>query len=96
MLQEGLIKPNNIPFSSPVILVKKKDGSWTFCTDYRALNAITIKDAYPIPAVDELLDELNGAKYFSNLDFRSGYDQVLINPEDRQLSEPIMGIFNGW
>ena len=82
MLKHNLIQPSTNPFSSLVLLVKKCDGSWRFCVDYRTLNVITVKDHFLIPMVDELLDELGGTKWSSKLDLMQGYHQILMNEDD--------------
>ena len=84
LLQRGLIEPACGSWSSPVVLVRKKDGTWRFCVDYRRLNSITQYDAYPLPRIDESLDALAGSRYFSTLDLVSGYWQVPMSPDAQE------------
>ena len=82
-LEKGIIKPSNSPWSSPVVPVRKPDGSLRLCVDYRALNKITTPDPYPIPRIDELIDELNGARYLTKIDLNKGFLQIPLNPGDQ-------------
>ncbi|UYV74973.1 hypothetical protein LAZ67_12001943 [Cordylochernes scorpioides] len=82
--RDGIIRPSSSPWSFPVILVKKRDGKYRFCVDYRKLNDVTVKDVYPIPRIDEVLDTLQGSKYFSAIDLKSGYWQVEVEEKDKE------------
>lgn len=84
MIAQDIVQPSSSPWSSPVVLVKKKDGSWRFCVDYRQLNKITKRDVYPLPRIDDTLDSLHGANYFSTIDLRSGYWQISVDDSDRE------------
>ena len=86
MLQDGVIEESNSPWASPVVLVRKKDNTLRYCIDYRRLNAVTRKDSYPLPRIDESLDSLKNARYFSTLDLASGYWQIALSDDAKQKS----------
>ncbi|GJR94827.1 putative reverse transcriptase domain-containing protein [Tanacetum coccineum] len=79
---KGFIRPSHSPWGAPVLFVKKKDGSFRMCIDYRELNKLTIKNRYPLPRIDDLFDQLQGARYFSKIDLRSGYHQLRVHDDD--------------
>lgn len=83
LLEKDLIKPSSSPYGAPVLFVQKPDGSLRMCVDYRALNKVTVRNQFPIPRIDDLLDKLSKAKVFSSLDLASGYHQIRIAPEDQ-------------
>ena len=84
MLAADVIEPSDSPWASPVVMAKKKDGSWRFCVDFRRLNDMTKKDSYPLPHIEDTFDALAGSGYFCALDLASGYWQVEMEPEDRE------------
>ncbi|GJR59960.1 putative reverse transcriptase domain-containing protein [Tanacetum coccineum] len=79
---KGFIRPSHSPWGAPVLFVKKKDGSMRMCIDYRELNKLTVKNRYPLPRIDDLFDQLQGARYFSKIDLRSGYHQLRVHEDD--------------
>lgn len=82
LLDEETIQTSSSSYASPVVLVKKKDGSWRLCVDYRGLNGMTVKDRFPIPLIEDLMDELEGSKVYSKIDLRAEYHQVRMQIDD--------------
>jgi len=82
LLAKGFIRPSSSSWGAPVIFVDKKDGTRRMCVDYRALNDITIKNKYPLPMIEDLFDQMRGAKVFSKIELRSSYHQLKIRQED--------------
>lgn len=84
MKDPGVLEDSNSQFAAPVVLILKKNGKWRFCADYRKLNDITVKDAYPLPRIDDSLDALRANSYFTKLDLVSGFWQIQLSPEARE------------
>ena len=82
LVSKGFVRPSTLPWGAPILFVKKKDGSLRLCIDYRELNKVTIRNQYPLPRIDDLFDQLQGARVFSKLDLRSSYHQLKIRSED--------------
>ncbi|KAJ9556252.1 LOW QUALITY PROTEIN: hypothetical protein OSB04_010866 [Centaurea solstitialis] len=82
LLEKGFIRPSSSPWGAPILFVKKKDGTLRMCIDYRELNKLTVKNRYPLPRIDDLFDQLQGAAWFSKIDLRSGYHQLKVKEED--------------
>nr|GFB78547.1 putative reverse transcriptase domain-containing protein [Tanacetum cinerariifolium] len=78
LVDKGFIRPNSSPWGAPVLFVKKKDGSFWMCIDYRELNKVTVKNRYPLPRIDDLFDQLQGSSVYSKIDLRSGYHQLRV------------------
>ncbi|GJU13998.1 putative reverse transcriptase domain-containing protein [Tanacetum coccineum] len=82
LTDKGFIRPSSSPWGAPVLFVKKKDGSFRMCIDYRELNKLTVKNRYPLPRIDDLFDQLQGSSVYSKIDLRSGYHQLRVREED--------------
>lgn len=96
MLQEGIIEPSSSPWSSPVVIVRKKDGKYRFCIDFQQVNNVTRKDAYPLPYINAILDKLRRARYITSLDLKQGYWQVALDESSKPITAftvPGMGLF---
>ena len=98
MQRDGVIQPSRSPWSSPVVLVKKRDGTHRFCIDYRALNSVTKPDSFPLSRIEDLLDQLGGSTYFSTIDLASGFWQIRMHPDSQQKTafSTQQGLFEFW
>ena len=96
MLENEIIRPSQSPWASPIVLVQKKDGTWRFCVDYRKLNDVTIKDAFSIPQINDLIDTLSGQQYFTTLDMISGYWQVKVDENSKEKTAFTIPGVNTW